>query len=44
LKLGAVVYFVVFPDFQFYRGGVVLNDERGVEPEHVFKMDLGRRE
>ncbi len=43
LKLGAVVYFVVFPDFQFYRGGVVLNDERGFGPEHVFKIDLGRR-
>ena len=43
LKLGAVVYFVVFPDFRFYRGGVVLNDERGFGPEHVFKIDLGRR-
>ena len=44
LNLGAVVYFFVFPDFQFYRCGVVLNDERGVRPEHVFKIGLGRRE
>jgi len=36
LKLGEVVCFVVFPDFQFYRGGVVLNDERGFGPEACF--------
>jgi len=42
LKLGTVVYFFVFPDFQFYKGSVVLNDERRFTPEHVFKIDLKR--
>jgi hypothetical protein len=40
LKLGAVVYFVVFPDFQFYNGGVILNDEKQFTPRCIFKIDL----
>jgi len=40
LKLGAVVYFVVFPDFQFYKRGIILNDKKQFTPEHVFKIDL----
>jgi hypothetical protein len=42
LKMGAIVYFFVFPDFQFYKGGVILNDERQFTPEHIFKIDLKR--
>lgn len=42
LKLGTVVYFIVFPDFKFYNGGIILNDERQFTPEHIFKIDLKR--
>lgn len=40
LKLGTVVYFAVFPDFQFYNGGIILNDEKQFTPQHIFKIDL----
>lgn len=40
LKLGTVVYFVVFPDFQFYKEGVILNDEDHFTPKCIFKVDL----
>ena len=40
LKLGTVIYFAVFPDIQFYNGGVILNDEKQFTPQHIFKIDL----
>lgn len=40
LKLGAGVYFVVFPDFQFYKRGIILNDKKQFTPKHIFKIDL----
>ncbi|RXA20258.1 hypothetical protein EQO05_06710 [Methanosarcina sp. MSH10X1] len=40
LKLGTVAYFAVFPDFQFFNGGVILNDEKQFIPKQIFKIDL----
>ena len=43
LKLKSFVYFIVFPDFDFYNGGTILNKRKQFIPTHVFKIDLNKQ-
>jgi hypothetical protein len=40
LKKDKVVWLFVFPEYNFYNEGIILNDKRAITPEHIFKIDL----
>jgi hypothetical protein len=40
LKQRNVVWLFVFPQYNFYNNGILLNDEKAAKPKYCFKIDL----
>jgi len=40
LKQGKIVWIFIFPEYNYYNQGIILNDKRAMTPSHTFKVDL----
>jgi len=42
LKWEKTIHLFVFPDFEFYKDGIIINDEKAFVPEQIFRIDLDK--
>jgi len=42
LKWEKTIHLFVFPDFEFHKDGIIINDEKAFVPERIFRIDLDK--
>ena len=41
LKWGEITHIFVFPVFDFYEDGIIINDQEKLKPDRIFRVNFG---